>query len=91
MYSKQTKLINASGLHARPASDFVLKAKSYASKITVRNVSDPDAEAVNAKSIVRILAQGLACGSTIEVAAEGEDEVVAVDELIALIETGFGE
>lgn len=91
MYSKQTTLVNASGLHARPASDFVLKAKAFSSKITVRNASDPTAEEVNAKSIVRILSQGLTCGSVIEITADGEDETVAVDELIALVDSGFGE
>lgn len=91
MYTKQTTLKNASGLHARPASDFVMKAKTFSSKVTVRNMSDPDSEAVNAKSIVRILAQGLAMGAVVEIAAEGDDEVVAVDELIALVDSGFGE
>lgn len=91
MYSKQTTLKNASGLHARPASDFVMKAKSFTSKITVRNASDPDSEPVNAKSIVRVLAQGIAVDKIIEISAEGEDEKEAVDQLIELVDSGFGE
>lgn len=36
MLITQAQLINVSGLHARPASDFVKLAKSFQSKITVR-------------------------------------------------------
>lgn len=90
MYSKQTKVVNATGLHARPASDFVLAAKKYESKVTIRNV-DEDGEAVNAKSIVRLLAEGMGQGTTIEIAAEGSDEQEAVDALVELVESGFGE
>jgi len=41
----------------------------------VRNMDDPAAEAVNAKSIVRILAEGMAQGTNVEVSADGEGEV----------------
>ncbi len=91
MYSKQTTLVNASGLHARPASEFVTKAKTYQCKVSVRNASEPDSQPVNAKSIVKLLAQGLSAGTLVEVIGDGEDEVEAVDDLIALIDSGFGE
>ena len=91
MYSEQTKIINKTGLHARPASDFVLEAKQHACKVFVRNMDDPAAEAVNAKSIVRILAEGMAQGTNVEVSADGEGEVEAVKALVALIDSGFGE
>jgi phosphocarrier protein len=91
MYAQQTTVINQTGLHARPASDFVTEAKKYASKITIRNLSDDSAVAVNAKSIVRILSEGMGPGTNVEISAEGEDETAAVDGLIALINSGFGE
>ena len=34
MTKKQVEIVNKTGLHARPASDFVLEAKKYESKIT---------------------------------------------------------
>ena len=34
MTKKQVEFVNKTGLHARPASDFVLEAKKYESKIT---------------------------------------------------------
>ena len=91
MYSKTTVIVNESGLHARPAHDFVNTAKKFSSKITIKNMDDPEAEATNAKSMVMLLAEGIAKDNHVEISANGEDEVQAVDELVALIETGFGE
>ena len=90
MYAQQTKLINKSGLHARPASDFVKLAKSFQSSITVRDVGG-GRPAVNAKSIVRILSEGLCLDTQIEISADGADEREAVEQLAALIDSGFGE
>ena len=90
MYSKQTTVVNKAGLHARPASEFVMKAKSFTADVTVRNM-DKNGAAVNAKSIVRLLGEGLGAGTKIEIAAEGADEKAAVDALVALVDSGFGE
>lgn len=91
MYTKQTELKNISGLHARPASEFVAMAKSFESAVTVRRLDDPEAKAVNAKSIIKILSQGIAVGTPIEIAADGPDEETAVEKLIVLVDSKFGE
>lgn len=91
MIARQTKIINKTGLHARPASDFAVKAKEFESKIFVRNLDKPAAQAVNAKSIVRILAEGMGQGTAVEISADGTDEQEAVETLIGLVEAGFGE
>lgn len=91
MYSKRTELKNVSGLHARPASEFVSMAKSFESKVTVQRLDDPEAQAANAKSIIKILAQGISVGTPIEIAADGPDEQEAVDKLIELVDSKFGE
>ena len=88
MTKNTVEIVNKTGLHARPASDFVLAAKKYESRITIcREGGVP----VNAKSVVRILAEGLGQGVKIEIAAEGADEAQAVAELTALVAGGFGE
>ena len=88
MTKNTVEIINKTGLHARPASDFVLATKKYESRITIcREGGVP----VNAKSVVRILAEGLGQGAKIEIAAEGADEEQAVAELTALVVSGFGE
>jgi len=90
MVTRQTRVTNVSGLHARPASDFVMRAKSFSSDITIRNL-EKDGQAVNAKSILRLLAEGMTQGTRIEIAAQGEDEQAAVGALIALVDSGFDE
>ncbi len=91
MYVQNVLIKNASGLHARPASELVALAKSFESQVLIRNADDPDAVAVNAKSIVRLLSAGLNAGTNIEISAEGGDEQAAVTKLVALINSGFGE
>ena len=90
MYARLTQIINKTGLHARPASDFVLKAKSFQSRVSVRRL-DPEGPPVNAKSIVLLLAESISRGNCIEIMAEGVDEHEAVDSLVGLVESGFGE
>ena len=91
MYTETTKVINKLGIHARPASDLTLKAKEFNSGITIRNLSNPNAKDINAKLIMKILAASISMGSTLEISADGEDEVQAVKALIAIIESGFSE
>ena len=90
MYQRQTKIINTTGLHARPASEFALKAKEFESSVTIRRL-DTQSEPVNAKSIVRLLSLGIGKGTDIEIIALGPDEQLAVDTLTSLVESGFGE
>lgn len=90
MYEKAVEVMNKTGLHARPASDFVATASKFNSKVFIRNV-DEDSDKVNAKSIIMLLAMGVSKGTTIEVSAEGDDEEEAVEALVALVESKFGE
>ena len=89
MYVKKTQIINRTGLHARPASDFVKAAKQYSSKIMIKRAEDETG--ANAKSIVLLLSLGLTKGTQVEISAQGEDEQAAVEALVALLEEGFGE
>lgn len=88
MVTKQVEFINKTGLHARPASDFVMLAKKFESKITI---CKEGGEPVNAKSMVRLLAEGIGQGTKAELAAEGADAAEAVEALSELIASGFGE
>ena len=84
---KVVSIKNASGLHARPAGMFVKKAAEF--KSTVEVVAKD--KTVNAKSIMGIMSLGLGQGEEIVVKAEGADDAAAVDALVELIESGFGE
>ena len=50
-----------------------------------------DGEAVDAKSILGLMALGAAQGSKISIACDGSDEEEAVEALSQLIENRFGE
>jgi PTS hybrid protein len=78
-----TELVNASGLHARPAAEFVRLASTFDAQITINGV--------DAKSLLRIMSLGLGRGKTVGLAATGPDARAAIDALTALIDSGFGE
>jgi len=90
MYCKSVIVRNPSGLHARPASEFVARAKNYQSRIMIHRTGD-DSFTGNAKSIIIMLSMGVGQGESVELVAEGPDEKQAVDDLTALIGSGFGE
>ncbi|QCT72933.1 HPr family phosphocarrier protein [Eubacterium maltosivorans] len=87
MVNKVVTITNATGLHARPASMFVQTAGKYRSKI---EVVKGDAR-LNAKSIMGIMSGGIAQGTTVTIEADGEDEQEALEALVALVQSNFGE
>ncbi|MGB9662488.1 MAG: HPr family phosphocarrier protein [Moorellaceae bacterium] len=87
MVVREAVLLNEAGLHARPAVLFVQEAQKFKSKITVYK-GDKQADA---KSILGIMSLAVTKGSSILIAAEGEDEEEAVDSLLSLINNKFGE
>lgn len=87
MVSEDVIVKNKTGIHARPAAEFVQTAGRYSSNITIRK----DAKSVNAKSLLNILALGISQNSRVTISAEGEDAAEAVKALVRLIEAGFGE
>ncbi|QOX61861.1 HPr family phosphocarrier protein [Anoxybacterium hadale] len=87
MISKDILIMNETGIHARPAAVFVSMATKFKSKIDVIK----DKKKANAKSILHIMSLGIDKGSTITISADGEDEAEAVDRLVKLVESKFGE
>lgn len=87
MISREVLISNSIGLHARPATFFIQKANSFKSSVWV----EKEERRVNAKSLLGVLSLGIVKGMTITVIAEGPDENEAVDGLIELVNTGFGE
>jgi phosphocarrier protein len=74
---KEVTIMNAQGLHARPAAIFVQIASKFNCAITVRK----DAERVNGKSIMGVLMLAAERNSKITIEAEGEDAEQAIAEL----------
>lgn len=80
---RRVTLVNGSGLHARPAAEFVKAASGFDATITVNGV--------DAKSLLRIMALGAVRGTELTIRADGPDSAAALDGLEALVKTGFGE
>ncbi len=76
---------SATGLHARPASQFVSEASKFKSDIQLIKGD----VAVNGKSIMGVLGLGVLTGDTIRITAQGEDESEAVTALEALFAAGL--
>lgn len=87
MISKEITVKNIVGLHARPATFFIQKANEFKASIWV----EKDSRRVNAKSLLGILSLGITKDMQITIIADGADEVVSVDSLIALIEKNFAD
>jgi phosphocarrier protein HPr len=81
-------LKNPSGLHARPASQFVQMASRF--KGTTVKVGLNGKE-IDAKSILGLMALGARQGAELTLKAEGPEAEAAVAALGALVESGFGE
>jgi len=81
--SASVELVNETGLHARPAAEFVKTAAKYDASVHVNGV--------DAKSLLAIMALALPKGATVSIDATGRDAPAAVDALVELVRSGFGE
>ena len=82
-------VINPNGIHARPASIFVNKAKEFQSKITVENMATGKSK--DAKAILGVMTLALVKGTEIKITADGPDEDVAIQAMADLVDAGCGE
>ena len=87
MTSKTVVVSNQLGLHARAAARFVHLATRFTAQIRVAR----DAKVMDGKSIMGILLLAAARGTTLTISADGPDERDAVEALVQLVQSGFGE
>ncbi len=78
---------NHPGIHARPAALFVKKAAEFQSEIFVTNGD----LTVNGKSIMGVMMLAAEAGAELTIRASGPDEERAIDSLVHLIDSRFGE
>jgi len=79
---KKVIITNKTGLHARPAAQFVQKAGKFDSKIEIIF----EEKEVNAKSIMGVMSLGIGKDNEITLRAEGNDAEPALEELVNFIE-----
>ncbi len=87
MVEKTIEITNPTGLHARPAALFVQTAGKFTSNIWIKM----DHKKVNAKSIMGLISLAVSKGTEITIMADGEDEDLAIKEIVDLVTAGFGE
>ena len=83
MVSKEVIVKSSTGLHARPATLLVKKASSFKSDISV----EFNGKKANVKSLIGALSLGVTKDSKIKVIASGDDEALAAEEIVKLIES----
>ena len=78
----EVTVVNKLGLHARPASEFVRRARTFKSTIFIKK----NGETFSAASILDVLSANLDCGSSFVLEAEGPDAETALESLRGLLE-----
>lgn len=83
MIAKEVCVKNSSGLHARPATLLVKKASSFKSDVSI----EYNGKKANVKSLIGVLSLAVTKDAVIKVIASGDDEALAVEEIVKLVET----
>ena len=82
MVEKEVVVKNGSGLHARPATLLVKKASGFKSDVSI----EYNGKKANVKSLIGVLSLAVTKDATIKVVASGDDEALAVEEIVKLVE-----
>jgi phosphocarrier protein HPr len=85
--SRSVVITDPLGLHARPAAQFVEKARTFTSDISI----DKGGRAANCKSLLSVLGLGVSQGTEVTITAAGDDEQGALESLVALLEADAGQ
>jgi len=87
MQQREVEIVNNLGLHARASAKLTQLAARYACEVSLSR----NGRKVNAKSIMGVMMLAANKGSKVVLETDGDDEVVAIDALAALIADKFGE
>jgi len=86
---KTVTIVNKRGLHARASAKFVGAVAALPAAANVRVAKDGNEAAGG--SILGLMMLGAAKGDSVELIVSGEGADAALDQLVALVEDGFGE
>lgn len=81
------QICNKKGLHARASAKFVQMVEKFDADVKVKRGN----EVVGGTSIMGLMMLAAGQGHSILIEAEGADARAAIEALIALVESGFGE
>jgi phosphocarrier protein len=87
MIKSSISISNKLGLHARASAKLTKLAGTFKSDVHLSR----NTRRVNAKSIMGVMMLAAGVGSEVEIETDGVDEQAAMDALVALIQSKFGE
>ncbi|CBG89887.1 HPr family phosphocarrier protein [Citrobacter rodentium] len=87
MIRQKVRVVNRTGLHARPAAVLAKIIKKYESSLTLVN---NDIE-IPIKGMMSILGAGVKGNTMIDLICDGQDELAFMNELKTAFADGFGE
>lgn len=87
MIRENIRVLNSTGLHARPAATLIKALKKYQSSVILVN----NGKEVVLKGMMSVLGAGVKGNSDIEIICDGTDEQDAMIEIRELFASGFGE
>lgn len=88
MVSKVVKVVNAEGLHMRPAGIVAKAAKEHPECEIMMKANGKN---IKAKAVMQIMAAGIKKDTEVEIIVTGENEQAVLDEFVKMFEEGFGE
>jgi phosphocarrier protein HPr len=86
MVETSVEIVNKAGLHARAAAKLVALTGSFSSRVQIGHT-----KMVDGKSILSLMMLAAVKGTRITIVVDGEDEVAALNAIVALIENRFEE
>ena len=87
MISQNTIIKNSQGMHMRPAGILSKEMNRFKSNVSIIY----NGSSFDAKSVMMVMTACLKCGSHIEIQCDGPDETEAMNAILLLIDSGFGE
>ena len=86
MRTEKVRITNPRGLHARAAAKLVEVASGYRSSVRVGQN-----KMVDGKSILSLMMLAAVHGTELRIETKGADETEAINALVQLVKSGFGE
>jgi phosphocarrier protein len=87
LYFAEVMIPNKKGLHARASAQFVRCAANFSAQVRVTR----EGHTVGGTSIMGLMMLAAGQGHTILIEAEGAEAAAALEALVKLVESGFGE
>ncbi len=88
MITKTVTVVNAEGMHMRPAGMIAKLAKEHPESEVIMKANGKE---IKAKAVMQIMAAGIKKGTDVELVVTGGDEQAVIDEFAKMFEDGFGE